>query len=89
MRKYSAWLAAAAVLAASTAASAEQLAERVDRPIAAVSSVVKQVEERADFGAYSSVRYNPVAHSYVVYYTAKNGTPEMVVIDAITSQERS
>jgi len=89
MRKYPAWLAAAAVLAASTAASAEQLAERVDRPIASVSSVMRHVEERTDFGTYSSIRYNPAARSYVVYYTAKDGTPEMVVIDAITGREKS
>lgn len=89
MRKFPAWLAAAAVLAASTAASAEQLAERVDRPITSVSSVVRHIEERADFGAYSSIRYNPQTRSYIVFYTAKNGASEMVVIDAITGQERS
>lgn len=89
MRKYPAWLAAAAVLAASTAASAEQLAERVDRPIESVSSVVRHVEARADFGSYSGVHYNPQAHAYVVFYTAKDGTPQLVVIDALTGKEGS
>ena len=88
MKKYPAWLAAAAVLAASTGASAEQLAERVDRPITSVSSVVRHVEERADFGAYSSIRFNPQTRTYVVFYTTKSGASEIVVIDAITGQER-
>ena len=89
MRKFPALLAAAAVLAASTAASAEQLAERVDRPITSVSSVVRHVEERPDFGAYSSVRYNPQTRAYIVFYTTKDGASEMVVIDAITGREKS
>lgn len=89
MKKYPAWLAAAAVLAASTAASAEELAERVERPISSVSSAVKQVEAREDFGAYTSVHYNPQTRSYVVFYTTKSGATEMVIIDAVTGAERS
>ena len=88
MTKFKALWTAAAVLAASSAASAEQLAERVARPIESVSSVVKRVEARDDFGAYSAIHYNRQTRAYEVLYRAKDGSPRLLVIDAVTGKER-
>ena len=86
--KFKALWMAAAVLLATSAASAEQLAARVDGPIESVSNVVERIEARNDFGAYASVHYNLKTRSYEVRYTAKDGTPRHVVIDARTGKER-
>jgi len=76
--------ASAIALVASTAASAEQLAERVDRPLQSVSGVINRVEARADFGAFSAIHYDRAKRSYEILYTAKNGTPKLLIINAVT-----
>jgi uncharacterized iron-regulated membrane protein len=88
MTKFKALLTAAAVLAVSAAASAEELAARVDRPIESVTNVVKRVEARDDYAAYSAIHYNRAARSYEVRYTAKDGSPKLLIIDAVTGEER-
>lgn len=88
MTKFKALWMAAAVLAASSAASAEQLAERVVGPIETVSSVVKRIEARSDFGAYSAMHYNRQTKAYEVIYKTKDGSPRLVIIDAVTGKER-
>ena len=89
MTKFKALWTAAAVLAASSAASAEQLAERVVGPIETVSSVVKRVEARNDFGAFSAIHYDRQTKAYEVLYKAKDGSSRLVTIDAVTGKERS
>ena len=79
---------AAAVLAASSAASAEQLAERVDRPFTTVSSVMQRVEARGDYASHAAIHYDREDRSYQVLYTAKDGSPKLVVIDAVTGNEK-
>jgi hypothetical protein len=88
MMKFKALATAAAVLAASSAASAEQLAERVDRPFETVSSVVQRVESRDDYASHAAIHYNRDSRTYQVLYTAKDGSPKLVVIDATTGEEK-
>ena len=87
MTTFKALMAATAVLAASSVASAEQLAERVDRPIQTVSSVMQSVESRSDYGRYMAVHYDRGNRAYAVLYATKDGAPKLVVIDAVTGKE--
>ena len=79
---------AAMLLAATSAAAGEQLAAREVMPVKSVSSIVQKIETRSDFASESSIRYNAQARTYVVSYTTTDGDLKMLILDAVTGEER-
>lgn len=86
MTKWTAGVIAVAAIAAASAASAEQLAARSERPILPVSRVVAVIEAQSDFGAYKAMHYNAKSRAFEVLYGAKDGTPKLMVVDAVTGK---
>ena len=86
MTKWTAGAVALAAIAAVSAASAEQLAAREEGTIKPVSRVVQEVEAQHDFGAYKAMHYNRQARTFEVLYGTKDGTPKLVVVNAMTGK---
>ncbi len=86
MTKWKTALLGLAAVAATSAASAEQLAARTERPIVPVSRVIGTVEARTDYGDFSAVHYNRDVRAYEIRYVTKDGSTKLIVIDAVTGK---
>jgi len=86
MNKWEAALLSFSIVAAASVASTAALAARAQEPTIPVPRAMDAVKSRADFGKLWAVHYDLKDHCYDVLYEAKDGSPEVAVVSALTGR---